>query len=151
MKTKLVLVLTFVLCFSVSSNVLAKKKSKTHKKIVSTEHDSEVIVIVEPSSQKGKGHSKKPFGQKKKFQKGPPDHAPAWGYRRKHKSKKMWHFPGTDTYYREEDKQYIYLEMGKWKIGRELPDWVNINYDNSIVIKNVDSKLKKILDQLGIK
>jgi hypothetical protein len=128
-----------------------KNKGKGKKNVVNKQYDhDDNRLIIEPDQTKGK-YEKIPPGQQKKYKKGPPDHAPAWGYRRKNHGSKHWHFPGSDVYYREEDKQYIYLENGKWRIGHELPDWINVNWDHSIVLTDADSKLKKILEQLGIK
>ncbi|MDN5278950.1 MAG: hypothetical protein PWR01_2915 [Clostridiales bacterium] len=129
-----------------------KNKDKKNVLIEQKDYDDDLVIIDPNQTGKKKDKFKKiPPGQKKKFKKGPPAHAPAWGYRRKQYGSKYWHFPGADVYYREEDKQYVYLEHGKWRIGHELPDWINVNWDHSIVLKDADRRLKKILEQIGIK
>ena len=127
-----------------------KGKGKDHTIVDQNDKDN-VKIIIDDDDENWPGKGKKvPFGQRKKYKKGPPDHAPAWGYRKKKGHFKTWHFPGSDVYYREKDKQYIYLEKGEWRIGRELPDWININYDNSITFENADQRLKQIMKKIGL-
>ncbi len=131
--------MSLLLIGMLSTSVFADKKEKVkNKKIISTDKQIEVII------------DQVPPGQMKKYKKGPPAHAPAWGYRRK-QAQKCWHFPGSDVYYREQDKQYIYLENGKWRIGHELPDWISVNYDHSVIIKDSNNRLQEILKKIGLK
>ena len=56
---------------------------------------------------------------------GPPDHAPAWGWRRKHGGEFEF-YPERGVWYDHARKKYLWLEAGKWKIGMELPKEVSI-------------------------
>jgi len=62
----------------------------------------------------------KNFGKRR----GPPDQAPAWGYRRKFG---YVYYPDRDIYYYPQEKQYVWVESGKMKIGYELPDWIKVD------------------------
>ena len=55
---------------------------------------------------------------------GPPDHAPAWGYRRQHD---YIYYPDRGVYYEPESKSYAWVEAGKMKIGFELPEWIKVD------------------------
>jgi len=154
---KMVLISSLLLSSSLIVEAAPKNKGKNknknfyNQKKSENEDDNDVKVIINEDDNSWPGKGKKvPFGQRKKFRKGPPDHAPAWGYRKKKGNFKTWHFPGSDVYYREKDKQYIYLEKGEWRIGHELPDWINVNYDNSITLENADQRLKKVLEKIGL-
>ncbi|HEY9069313.1 MAG TPA: hypothetical protein VIV61_03595 [Candidatus Ozemobacteraceae bacterium] len=65
-------------------------------------------------------YGKKNFGKRR----GPPDHAPAWGHRRKFG---YVYYPDRDIYYDPYEKQYAWIEAGKMKIGYELPDWIKVD------------------------
>lgn len=65
-------------------------------------------------------HGRKNFGKRR----GPPDHAPAWGYRKKFG---YIYYPDHDIYYYPQEKQYAWIESGKMKIGYELPDWIRVD------------------------
>ncbi len=75
-----------------------------------------------------------PYGQaKKKFGKrrGPPDHAPAWGYRRK---QEYVYFPHQQVYYHPCEKQYLWVEKGQIKVGVELPPWIKVDPANGVTM-----------------
>lgn len=65
-------------------------------------------------------YGKKNFGKRR----GPPAHAPAWGYREKFG---YMYYPNCDVYYDPHAKQYAWVESGKMKIGYELPDWIKVD------------------------
>lgn len=86
--------------------------------------------------------SKKNFGKRR----GPPDHAPAWGYRRKFG---YVYYPDRDIYYYPQEKQYAWIDSGKMKLGYELPDWIKVDPHGGVNIEldraiNLDD-FKKIL------
>jgi len=53
--------------------------------------------------------------------KGPPSHAPAWGYRRKYNYN---YYPQTNVYYNVETKRYFWVDGGNWRFGIEIPSGV---------------------------
>ncbi|MEW5733394.1 MAG: hypothetical protein AB1921_00990 [Thermodesulfobacteriota bacterium] len=66
---------------------------------------------------------------------GPPDHAPAWGYRAKHQYR---YYPDRNVYYDSERKMYFYISGDGWKVAASLPvgtsiaglDYVEIEMDS---------------------
>ena len=66
--------------------------------------------------------------------KGPPDHAPAHGYRAKHAYR---YYPNERTYYDSKRKLYFYIEKDGWTFGATLPS--NIRLSNEYVTVNVDT------------
>ena len=79
------------------------------------------------------GYSKKDHKHKHK-KGGPPAHAPAHGYRAKHKYR---YYPSCSVYYDSDRRIYFYLKGDYWEIGTSLPthlrlglgDFVNIELD----------------------
>ena len=65
---------------------------------------------------------------------GPPDHAPAYGYRAKHQYR---YYPEKSVYYESARRLYFYLKGENWEIGASLPtglkadlgDYVSIELD----------------------
>jgi hypothetical protein len=49
---------------------------------------------------------------------GPPDHAPAHGYRAKHQYR---YYPSRSVYFDTERKLYFYLKGENWEVGASLP------------------------------
>jgi hypothetical protein len=45
-----------------------------------------------------------------------------------------YYYPGGDVYYRPGDRMWFYLERGQWRSGRNLPDWVSIDFGHSITL-----------------
>ncbi len=62
-------------------------------------------------------------------QSGPPAWAPAHGYRRKHS---YYYYPGTDVYFRSEDRVWFYLDGGKWSFGASLPTSIRVDFDRAV-------------------
>jgi|GEM_PF-2079620 len=73
-------------------------------------------------------YSKKNFGKRR----GPPDQAPAWGYRRKFG---YIYYPRHDVYYDPNARNYAWVESGKMKIGYELPDWIKVDPYGGVTIE----------------
>lgn len=61
-------------------------------------------------------------------QHGPPSHAPAHGYRHKHK---YHYYPAKNVYYDLERKLYFYLQGDQWKTGAALPTSIRLNLGKS--------------------
>ena len=55
---------------------------------------------------------------------GPPDHAPAHGYRRKFQYR---YYPSSKVYYSVEKRVYFWLEGNGWKLGASLPAGYSIS------------------------
>jgi len=69
-----------------------------------------------------------------KYQKkaGPPVHAPAHGYRKKH----VYHYyPSSRVYYDIGRKLYFYMESGTWKAEVRLPYSLQINLNEAVQIE----------------
>jgi hypothetical protein len=45
-----------------------------------------------------------------------------------------YYYPGGDVYYRPADQVWFYQERGQWRSGRNLPDWVRIDFHHNIVL-----------------
>ncbi len=56
--------------------------------------------------------------------KGPPPHAPAHGYRAKHRYR---YYPSREVYYDTGRRLYFYIEGGHWKSGVSLPDHLGVD------------------------
>lgn len=69
--------------------------------------------------------------QRAGYRQGPPDFAPAWGWRRKHMeaaSPSWFDFdPGQDTWLDQHDRPYLWYDVDQWKLGFELPDRILID------------------------
>ena len=64
--------------------------------------------------------------------KGPPDHAPAHGYRAKHK---YLYYPSCSVYYDHERKIYFYLKGDQWEVNVTLPNRLRIRLGDSVTIE----------------
>jgi len=43
-----------------------------------------------------------------------------------------YYYPGSDVYFRPADHVWFYLERGQWRSGRNLPEFVSIDFNRSI-------------------
>jgi hypothetical protein len=57
-------------------------------------------------------------------QTGPPDHAPAYGYRARHLYR---YYPNERTYYDVERQLYFFFEGGDWHMGATLPGYIRLS------------------------
>ncbi len=64
--------------------------------------------------------------------KGPPDHAPAHGYRAKHKYR---YYPSCSVYYDYGRKIYFYMRGDHWEVGASLPSHLRIRLGDSVNIE----------------
>ena len=69
---------------------------------------------------------------------GPPKHAPAYGYQKKYRYR---YYPDCEVYYDLGRKLYFYYNSGWWKMSVELPSYgcVRYNHYNNFVIIGMDS------------
>ena len=65
-------------------------------------------------------------------QPGPPAHAPAHGYRHKHK---YHYYPNNNVYYDPDRKLYFYLDGDGWKSNVNLPKSIRLNLGESTSIE----------------
>ena len=72
------------------------------------------------------GHEQGPV-----VKKGPPAHAPAHGYRAKHRYR---YYPSCAVYYDYERKLYFYLKGEQWEVGVVLPGHLRIKLGDSVNI-----------------
>jgi len=72
-----------------------------------------------------------------KIEQGPPDHAPAHGYRRKHS---YIFYPSSRVYFDVDRKIYFYMEGGVWRNAPILPPFVKINKAKGVRIKSASKK-----------
>lgn len=63
-------------------------------------------------------HPKHHKNKGKKEKCGPPDWAPAHGYRAK---QRHIYYPEQNVYYDTQREVYIYVDMGRWEVGARLP------------------------------
>jgi hypothetical protein len=63
---------------------------------------------------------------------GPPSHAPAHGYRAKHKYR---YYPDCSVYHDTERGLYFYLKGDNWKIGASLPSHMRADLGESVTIE----------------
>jgi hypothetical protein len=72
-------------------------------------------------------------GHKQKYKKkGPPAHAPAHGYRAKHKYR---YYPSRSVYYDTGRGLYFYLKGKHWEVGASLPSNLRVGLGNSVSIE----------------
>lgn len=64
------------------------------------------------------GDEPKQAAPKETVKHGPPDHAPAHGYRAKHQYR---YYPNSEIYFDTARGMYFYLANGAWKIAATLP------------------------------
>ena len=75
------------------------------------------------------GYSEGGYKQKKG---GPPPHAPAHGYRAKHKYR---YYPSCSVYYDYGRKIYFYIKGDHWEVGASLPSNLRIGLGDSVNIE----------------
>jgi len=63
---------------------------------------------------------------------GPPPHAPAHGYRAKHRYR---YYPGCSVYYDYGRKIYFYIKGDNWEVGASLPSHLRISLGDSVDIE----------------
>ena len=66
------------------------------------------------------------------LKKGPPDHAPAHGYRAKHHYR---YYPSCSVYYDRGRQIYFYIKGDHWEVGASLPDHLRIRLGDSVNIE----------------
>ncbi len=77
------------------------------------------------------GYSK--TGHKHKHKKGgPPAHAPAHGYRAKHKYR---YYPDASVYHDTERGLYFYIKGGNWEVGASLPNHFQMGLGESVSLE----------------
>ena len=54
---------------------------------------------------------------------GPPPHAPAHGYRAKHRYR---YYPSSSVYYDSDRELYFYLKGDNWEVGVSLPNSIRV-------------------------
>ena len=69
-------------------------------------------------------------GQTKKG--GPPPHALAHGYRKKHK---YTYYPEREVYYSGERNCYFWYRDGKWEFGAKLPGNISLKTSSSVSLE----------------
>ena len=63
---------------------------------------------------------------------GPAGPAP-WEQRRWYQhSQAYYYYPGGDVYFRPADRVWFYLEGGQWRSSRNLPEFVNVDFNRSV-------------------
>ena len=77
------------------------------------------------------GYSKTDHKHKHKM-KGPPAHAPAHGYRAKHKYR---YYPSCSVYYDSGRRIYFYLKGDNWEVGASLPSNLRMGLGDSVSIE----------------
>jgi hypothetical protein len=63
---------------------------------------------------------------------GPPPHAPAHGYRAKHKYR---YYPSCSVYYDYGREIYFYIKGDHWEVGVSLPNHLRIGLGDSVSIE----------------
>lgn len=63
---------------------------------------------------------------------GPPDHAPAHGYRQKHQYR---YYPANSVYYDSARGFYFYLKGENWEVGASLPTGLKADLGNFVSIE----------------
>ena len=64
--------------------------------------------------------------------KGPPAHAPAHGYRAKHRYK---YYPSCSVYFDIGKSVYFYLEGDSWRVSVELPNHLRVRLGGSVEVE----------------
>ena len=64
--------------------------------------------------------------------KGPPAHAPAHGYRAKHKYR---YYPSRSVYYDTDRRVYFYLRGDNWEVKASLPSSIRVGLGDSVSIE----------------
>ena len=63
---------------------------------------------------------------------GPPDHAPAHGYRAKHQYR---YYPSQQVYHDSDRGLYFYLKGDNWEAGASLPSHLNAALGESVTLE----------------
>lgn len=63
---------------------------------------------------------------------GPPDHAPAHGYRRKYGYR---YYPDAQVYFDIERKNYFYLDGGQWRVSVSLPQELKVRLGDHVELE----------------
>ncbi|WP_455220751.1 hypothetical protein [Kaarinaea lacus] len=63
---------------------------------------------------------------------GPPDHAPAHGYRAQHK---YYYYPDSHVYFDTGRSMYFYLSDGAWKVSASLPGSLKVSLGSHVSIE----------------
>ena len=63
---------------------------------------------------------------------GPPDHAPAHGYRAKHSYR---YYPSCSVYFDNDRSVYFYLDDDSWRVSVELPNHLRIRLGEYVVVE----------------
>jgi hypothetical protein len=82
------------------------------------------------------GYSKAEHKHKRK-KCGPPAHAPAHGYRAKHKYR---YYPSQKVYHDTDRGLYFYLKGESWEIGVSLPSHIRADLGESVTIELATDK-----------
>lgn len=45
-----------------------------------------------------------------------------------------YYYPGGDVYFRPADRVWFYQERGRWRSGRNLPEYVHVDFNRSVSI-----------------
>jgi hypothetical protein len=62
---------------------------------------------------------------------GPPPHAPAHGYRAKHR---YHYYPSAQIYFDLSRKAYFYMEDAKWRMSVSLPEHLRVKLGDHVTI-----------------
>jgi len=93
--------------------------------IVGSEHGT--VVVNEGPVAVASGHE----------QNGPPDHAPAHGYRRKHGQVYEYHYyPAYYAYYSPQRGLYWYMRSGRWEVSVSLPEFLKAEKDHFVSVQS---------------
>ncbi|MBU2499548.1 MAG: hypothetical protein KKE57_11665 [Proteobacteria bacterium] len=68
---------------------------------------------------------------------GPPPHAPAHGYRAKHR---YHYYPANHVYFDIERKAYFYMEGAAWRMSVSLPDSLRVQLGDHVTIDMEDDR-----------
>jgi hypothetical protein len=81
----------------------------------------------------GKGSESGDYAKAHKNKKGgPPEHAPAHGYRAKHKYR---YYPSKSVYYDTGRGLYFYLKGDNWEVGASLPSKLKAGLGDSVTFE----------------
>jgi len=48
------------------------------------------------------------------------------------RSQAYYYYPGGDVYFRPSDRMWFYQERGQWRSGRNLPEFVRVDFNRSV-------------------
>jgi hypothetical protein len=68
---------------------------------------------------------------------GPPAHAPAHGYRKKHTYR---YYPDSEVYFDTSRDVYFYLSGDQWRVSASLPNSIRIGLGDHVVIETDTSQ-----------